>query len=216
MHCNKKMVVDSRTITFAFAVVLTALVPLGRGPQAATAEGGAHEGVSEEERQLMERALPKQFLARPAKARKLLIFDRALEFRHAGIPYANLAFTLLGEKTGAFSAVVSNDPAVFASESIKQYDAVLFNDTTGNLFEDLQLRRNLLAFVEGGGGLMGLHAAISAFVERARTSGRNSARCSGVAVPAITWIGGVPLPQAMRGCGGLPVPVTKSTPTRCF
>jgi type 1 glutamine amidotransferase len=123
-------------------------------------------GITDEERQLIEGSLPNQFLALPRKARKLLIFDLALEFKHSGIPYANLAFTLMGEKTGAFTAVVENDPAVFAADSLKQFDAILFNDTTGNLFEDPQLRQNLLAFVEGGGGLMGLHAAISAFVEK--------------------------------------------------
>ena len=127
-------------------------------------EYSPYAGVSAEERQLIEAALPKQALARPAKPRKLLIFDRTLEFRHAGIPYANLALTLIGEKTGAFNTVVSNDPNVFSKNSLEQYDAILFNDTTGNLFEDPQLRRNLLAFVEGGGGLMALHAAISAFM----------------------------------------------------
>ncbi len=125
-----------------------------------------YAGVSNEEREMIEWALPKEALALPVKPRKLLIFDLALEFKHAGIPYANLAFSLMGEKTGAFTAVVENDPAVFAADSLKQFDAILLNDTTGNLFEDQQLRSNLLNFVADGGGLMCLHAAISAFMEK--------------------------------------------------
>ncbi|MEI6514097.1 MAG: ThuA domain-containing protein, partial [bacterium] len=123
-------------------------------------------GVSNEEREMIEWALPKEALALPVKPRKLLIFDLALEFKHVGIPYANLAFSLMGEKTGTFTAVVENDPAVFAADSLKQFDAILLNDTTGNLFEDKQLRSNLLEFVADGGGLMCLHAAISAFMEK--------------------------------------------------
>ena len=120
--------------------------------------------VTEEERQKIEQAIPTQAPAQPAKPRKFLIFDRNVNYGgHSSIPHANLAFTRMGQKTGAFEAVVETEPAAFEAEHLKQYDAVFFNNTVGNLFEDRQLRQNLADFVERGGGLMGVHAATTAF-----------------------------------------------------
>ena len=42
----------------------------------------------------------------------------------------------MGQKTGAFETVVSRDPEVFRPESLRQFDAVFFNNTVGNLFTD--------------------------------------------------------------------------------
>jgi len=112
----------------------------------------------------IEAAIPAKALAVPAKPRKLLIFD--LNVGYGGHPsrfYANFAFTLMGKKTGAFETVVSRDPAVFQRENLKQFDAVFFNNTVGNLFEDPALRQNLIEFVYGGGGLLGVHGTSVAF-----------------------------------------------------
>ena len=129
--------------------------------------GRAAEGrnlVTDEERQKIEQAIPAKAPARPAKPRRLLIFDHNVGYGgHRSAAHANLAFTLMGKKTGAFEAVVRRDPAAFAAGSLKQFDAVFFNNTVGNLFEDPGLRRNLLEFVSGGGGLMGVHGTTVAF-----------------------------------------------------
>ena len=69
----------------------------------------------------------------------------------------------MGQKTGAFETVVSRDPAVFKPESLRQFDAVFFNNTVGNLFTDPALRQSLVEFVYGGGGLMGVHGTSVAF-----------------------------------------------------
>lgn len=112
----------------------------------------------------VEAALPGKAPAVPKRARKLLIFDLNVDYGgHGSIPTANLAFTRMGEKTGAFSTVVSRDPAVFAAESLKQFDAVFFNNNVGNLFTDPALRQNLIDFVYRGGGMMGVHGTTVAF-----------------------------------------------------
>ena len=112
----------------------------------------------------VEAALPGKAPAVPKRARKLLIFDLNVGYGgHGSIPTANLAFTMMGEKMGAFTTVVSKDPAVFAAESLKQFDAVFFNNNVGNLFEDPAFRQNLIDFVYGGGGLMGVHGTTVAF-----------------------------------------------------
>jgi type 1 glutamine amidotransferase/sugar phosphate isomerase/epimerase len=94
----------------------------------------------------------------------LLIFDLNVGYGgHPSARTANLAFTLMGKKTGAYETVVSSDPVVFKPESLKTFDAVFFNNTVGNLFEDAALRQSLLEFVYGGGGLMGVHGTSVAF-----------------------------------------------------
>ncbi len=130
-----------------------------------------------DEQALIEAAVPSKAIVPPSRPRKLLIFelnvgypgprtvypDHVNRLGHRSIAHANLAFTLMGRKTGAFDTVISRDPAVFKRESLEQFDAVCFNNTVGNLFEDAQLRRNLIEFVSSGGGLMGIHGASVAF-----------------------------------------------------
>jgi len=119
-----------------------------------------------EELQRIEAALPAKAFAAPRKPRRLLIFDLNVNYGgHRSITTANTAFTLMGAKTGAFETVVSGDPAVFQAESLKRFDAVFFNNTVGNCFEDPTLRQNLVEFVYAGGGLMGVHGTSVAFMK---------------------------------------------------
>lgn len=112
----------------------------------------------------IEAALPAKSLAAPRRPRRLLIFDLNVGYPgHPSAKTANLAFTLMGRKTGAFETVVSSDPAVFKPESLRRFDAVFLNNTVGNLFTDPALRQSLIDFVYGGGGLMGVHGTSVAF-----------------------------------------------------
>jgi type 1 glutamine amidotransferase/sugar phosphate isomerase/epimerase len=116
------------------------------------------------ERQRIEAAIPTKAFVRPRRNRKLLIFDLNVGYGgHRSIPTANMAFTLMGKKTGAFETVISKDPSVFEPESLRRFDAVFLNNTVGNLFEDPTLRQSLLEFVYGGGGLLGVHGTSVAF-----------------------------------------------------
>jgi type 1 glutamine amidotransferase/sugar phosphate isomerase/epimerase len=60
---------------------------------------------------------------------------------------------------------VSRDPEVFRPESLRQFDAVFFNNNVGNLFTDPALRQSLVEFVYGGGGMMGVHGTSVAFTQ---------------------------------------------------
>ncbi|MBN2592909.1 MAG: ThuA domain-containing protein [Sedimentisphaerales bacterium] len=122
--------------------------------------------VNDEQRQRIEAAIPSKAFVPPTKKRKLLIFDLNVGYGgHGSIPTANTAFTLMGQKTGAFETVISKDPSVFRRENLKQFDAVFLNNTVGNLFEDAGLRQSLLEFIYGGGGLMGVHGTTVAFTQ---------------------------------------------------
>ncbi len=125
-------------------------------------------------------ALPTEVPAAPQQPRRLLIFSKTNGFRHGSIPVGVKAITLLGEQTGAFSAVHSEDEAVFEPESLQQFDAVLMLNTTGEVFQPAQasddpaqrreaqqreerLKNALVNFVRGGKGLAGIHSATDTY-----------------------------------------------------
>ena len=122
--------------------------------------------TASDEQLRIEAAIPAKAFASLRKPRKLLIFDFNVNYGgHRSAKTANVAFAVMGQRTGAFEAVVSKDPAVFAPASLKQFDAVFFNNNVGNLFEDAALRQSLVEFVYGGGGLMGVHGTSVAFTK---------------------------------------------------
>ena len=118
--------------------------------------------VPEADVQKIKAAVPEKASVQSQKPRKLLVFSLCKGFRHRAIPYGIVALQALGEKTGAYQAVVSDDLAMFKAEKLCEFDAVCFNNSTGELLEDEELRRNLLEFVRGGGGVVGIHAATDA------------------------------------------------------
>jgi len=126
--------------------------------------GQAQAASESDPQQRVEAAIPAKAFAQPRKPRRLLIFELNVGYPgHGSIPTASLAFTRMGEKTGAFETVVSKDPAVFEPESLKKFDAVFLNNTVGNLFQEPRLRQSLVEFVYGGGGLLGVHGTSVAF-----------------------------------------------------
>jgi type 1 glutamine amidotransferase/sugar phosphate isomerase/epimerase len=121
-------------------------------------------GIDRADQLRMEQALPEKAVVPPGKPRKLLVFDSNVNYGgHRSAEYANQAFTLMGKKTGAFETVIAHDPSVFEPETLRKFDAVFFNNTVGNLFEDPKLRQSLVEFVYGGGGLLGVHGTSVAF-----------------------------------------------------
>ena len=132
--------------------------PAGQAAAGQTQEPRRRREVSPEERAKIEAALPARAVATPKKPRKLLIFDRQVNYGgHASIPYANLAMQLMGEKTGAFTATVSSEPGAIAPANLQQYDAVYLNNTVGDIFDTPEIRAGFAAFVAKGGGVVGNH-----------------------------------------------------------
>jgi hypothetical protein len=84
----------------------------------------------------------------------------------------------LGQKTGAFTPLVSDDLAVFLPASLKKFDAIVLNNASGAWITpddatatrlkahgdkkaiELMLRKSLLDFVRGGGGIVAYHYAL--------------------------------------------------------
>jgi type 1 glutamine amidotransferase len=124
----------------------------------------------------------------PTRPRKVLIWNTPPHLMpkdpHKGycIPYGEEGLKAIGETSGAFEPVVSDDLARMAPENIQQFDAIVLNNASGPWItpttSDLQktalkklgsdahaveliLRESLLDFVKAGGGLVSLHYAIA-------------------------------------------------------
>lgn len=126
--------------------------------------------ASEEQKRLIDAAIPNTAPAKPAKPRRLLVTSlnvRKGEVRdgHRSIGPGNYALLRLGEETGAFETVFDDDPGRFHPDRISEFDGVCFNNTVGVLTDDDTLRNGLLDFVGNGGGFIGLHAAGATFCE---------------------------------------------------
>ncbi len=138
--------------------------------------------VKPEEAKRIEDAVPAKAFARPAKSRRMLVYSATSGFRHKSIPHGKMALELIGKRTGAFEAVVSDDLKHFEPENLKRFDAVCLLNVTGDFFlphpkdlgameperqqklkdNDLRLKKALIEYVERGGGLVGIHSATDA------------------------------------------------------
>jgi len=93
-------------------------------------------------------------------ARKVLVFTKTKGYHHESIPAGIAAIEKLGEQYH-FSVDTSSDSKVFNDNDLKQYSAVIFLSTTGNILnadEQVAFQR----YIEAGGGFMGIHAAADA------------------------------------------------------
>ena len=135
--------------------------------------------VTARQSELIGEGLPSVAFAQPEKPRRLLIYSATAGFRHKSIPVGKEALTRMGEVTGAYEAVVSDDPANFEKEALNGFDAVLLLSPTQDFFMPVRKEReqftdeewawlqrrhdrlvsNLVDYVEQGGGLVGIHAA---------------------------------------------------------
>ena len=115
-------------------------------------------------------ALPETAPAKPKQPRRLLVLARAEGFVHASIPLATRTIEALGQKTGAWTTVITYNAADITAENLRQYDAIFLASTTGVFLDDpadpaatSARRKALLEFVRGGKGLAGIHAATDSY-----------------------------------------------------
>jgi type 1 glutamine amidotransferase len=129
-------------------------------PKTAAPKAELPKDVKAEELQSITKALDSvKARAKPPQPRKVLVLSLTKGFRHGHIPLSAQAFEMLGRKTGAFEAVLTDDVSYFAPDKLKGFDAVLFNSNTGEIFEGRDdLKAALVDFVKGGKGMVGVHA----------------------------------------------------------
>jgi len=132
---------------------------------AAVIDGQQNQTPSRDDVAAMEDALPKKPFVAPKQPRKILICCSAAGYVHRSIPLAAIAIKELGERTGAWSATVSYDPSVFTADSLKQYDLIFLDSTTGSFLDvprnpqvTSARRKAFIDFVRNGKGLAAIHA----------------------------------------------------------
>ena len=120
------------------------------------------EGVSQ-----LEALIGGALHAKPAKARKVLVFSKCEGFVHGdGIAFGNKALEIAA-KTGAFQADFATDYAALTDKAaLFKYDAVVLNNTTRlKAQENPALVPNLIEFVKSGRGLCVIHAGADNFYD---------------------------------------------------
>ncbi|HWB32114.1 MAG TPA: ThuA domain-containing protein [Acidobacteriaceae bacterium] len=111
-------------------------------------------------------ALPDTAPAKPRKPRKLLVMDLNVAYGgHRSIPAENYAIEQMGKRTGAYTVVFDDNLDNLKYPKIKQYDAIVLNNTVGMIFVDPEVRAGLLRFVREGGGLAGNHGTSHASMD---------------------------------------------------
>ncbi len=124
-------------------------------------------------------AAPSKPAARPLRPRRVLVYTRSNGFTHSSRETGAAAMKILGQKTGAWNATLSDDPSAF--EDLSPYDAVIFLNTTGDALlpqgfdkladaakttaraNETRFKANLLNFVNSGKGFVGIHSAADTY-----------------------------------------------------
>ena len=122
---------------------------------------------SAEEAARIEQAAPGHATAKPKRERRVLVVNQCEGFVHSSIPYAALAFEIMGRKTGAFSVTAVNDLSILEKPEFDTFDAIIMNNTTirqplldgADEAREARAEQRFLDFVRSGKGLVGVHAA---------------------------------------------------------
>lgn len=97
--------------------------------------------------------------AEAAAKRRVLYFSQTMGGRHATIDLGRDVLRKLGAASGAFALDECTDSRKWSAEYFKPYDAIV-SFGGGNLVIPEACRKALLAFVRGGKGFVGIHAAV--------------------------------------------------------
>jgi type 1 glutamine amidotransferase len=122
--------------------------------------------VSAEDAAKLESLVGTTLRAKPAKARKVLVFFKCEGFVHGeGLVSGNKALEIAAAKTGAFQADFTTDYAAIDDKAnLFKYDAVVLNNTTQlKTDEHPAFVPNLIEFVKSGRGLCVIHAGADNF-----------------------------------------------------
>lgn len=94
----------------------------------------------------------------PKKSKKVLLFSKTAGFRHKeAIIAGKKEIPQLGLQN-QFSVDTTENADAFTTENLKQYSAVIFLCTTGNVLNEQQ-QQAFEQFIRNGGGYMGLHSS---------------------------------------------------------
>ena len=88
---------------------------------------------------------------------RVLVMTATAGYRHESIPAGLEAIKAVGKQHG-FAVDATEGAEAFSPENLDRYAVVVFLNTTGDILDDRR-QAALEAFVQGGGGFVGIHAA---------------------------------------------------------
>src|SRR5687768_13971365 len=88
---------------------------------------------------------------------RILVFSKTAGYHHESIAEGNTAIRNLGTQNN-FDVDTTTDASRFNEDSLKNYAAVVFLSTTGDVLDHLQ-EAAFERYIQAGGGFMGIHAA---------------------------------------------------------
>ncbi|MGV3589109.1 MAG: ThuA domain-containing protein [Adhaeribacter sp.] len=88
---------------------------------------------------------------------KILIFSKTSGFYHTSIPKGRIALMQLARENN-MEADTTTNPAAFTDANLKNYAAVIFLSTTGDVLNNAQ-EAAFERYIQAGGGFVGIHAA---------------------------------------------------------
>jgi len=95
----------------------------------------------------------------PRASFNALVFSKTLMFRHASITNGIAAIRKLGAENH-FQVEATEDASWFTPANLARYKVVIFLSTSGDILNDEQ-QTAFREFIERGGGLVGIHAAVA-------------------------------------------------------
>jgi cytochrome c len=92
-----------------------------------------------------------------SQAPRVLVFSRTAGFRHSSIEPGIAALRKLGQENG-FAVDATEDATAFNDKNLRQYHAVVFLNTTGDVL-DAKQQDAFERYIQAGGGWVGIHSA---------------------------------------------------------
>jgi type 1 glutamine amidotransferase len=90
---------------------------------------------------------------------RVLMITTTAAFRHDSIPTAQQVMTDLAARTGEFSVTVTEDLSAISESRLAQTNVLMFALTSGELPLSDGQKAAIVAFVNNGGGFIGVHSA---------------------------------------------------------
>jgi type 1 glutamine amidotransferase len=91
------------------------------------------------------------------KPKRILVFYKTAAYKHLSIPAGITAITKLGRENN-FEVDTSSNSSVFDLNNLKNYNAIVFLSTSGDMLDDHQ-QSQFEQYIRSGGGFMGIHGA---------------------------------------------------------
>jgi len=88
---------------------------------------------------------------------KVLVFTKTAGFRHKSIAAGRAAIKKLAQSHG-FTLVSSQNSTLFSDEKLRQFNAVIFLNTTGDILT-VEQQASFERYIQSGGGYVGIHSA---------------------------------------------------------